>query len=472
MAVSHRWICAPIRVWRDFSRLLEWVTAVKRPLIAVSVGSAIAASSQLAQGAPRECGEPSWSAARPMTDSGGRPIYVERPHAMTVHTGIALLGTPSFLWAAPTAFDLIDSVTPQSSRMHAAIAGVVLQKGVVGYPVQLPPSARFMMSAHVVNESPEAVGVYWATAPNQDPSTVSEGNEVWHSRFDGSTWTPPERVFEAKSIHWTDEWASVIVGPNGAEIAAGAYTGGPTSSEGIVYIRRARDGWASSWIETHSLAPHDVASAVVDARTRLVVFSGSTLDQARQLIRGVFSSVSHDAGATWDSPHLVRASTGDTIGTMLVIARQAAGTLHLIWLDRTAGTRGRVLRHFVSHADASAWTPSTDLLMPTDIDLFSATAVGDEEVLVVAREAASGTVRIASWLNGRWSPLLTPFTRPAMSAPTLSVVDPKTVYLTWGVGHAQSIAGHLVGADPQLLLSVRSPSCTDASCCKSYRNKN
>jgi hypothetical protein len=412
------------------------------------------------------CPSGGWSPVVSVVNSVGQPIYVERPRAINTRGGVALIGSHSYLWATRDLFSGAASSGGQASHNAIELAGAVLGPNGVSAPVPLPKGVGYLMSAHVVAGRSGSITVYWASTTDSFPDRAAAGNEVWRAGFDGTKWRSLERVYAAKSIFWTDEAASVTAGPTGDEIAAGAFTSGADAKEGVVYLRQVDSEWRSSWVDTGTLPPFDVTSSIVDARARLIVFSGSVHEPNRQPRRGIFFARSDDAGASWSAPQLIRAATGDTVGAGPTIIEQRSGDLHLLWLDRVRpGTKGSLIRHFVSKDHAKTWTSLPELVIAGGTDVFRATAVTDEEFLVVARDPGTHLIELSSWQHGRWSTLTMPFAQPSFSVPTVSVAKPGGIYVAWGVGRVGALPQSPNTPAPALVYSSRPASCVDEPCC-------
>src|SRR5262245_3663081 len=82
-----------------------------------------------------------WGEAYDARTSDGRRAYVEAPHAIRVRHGVALLGSPTFIWE--TAGSFVDSLGHNSSAVEPKpFVGILLRPDGAVSPIRRPPNVH------------------------------------------------------------------------------------------------------------------------------------------------------------------------------------------------------------------------------------------------------------------------------------------------------------------------------------------
>jgi len=137
----------------------------------------------------------------------------------------------------------------------------------------------------------------------------------------GATWRADVRVDDA---HPPREVPAIAATGASATHVAWASSQGDSS---VIYYDRSADGgltWGKDWLLSAS-EPYNTASAPD------LVAAGQKVYVVWQQSDGLYWTTSTDGGATWTTPALIIASNGSLENPTL--ARDAAGTLHLAWVE-------------------------------------------------------------------------------------------------------------------------------------------
>jgi hypothetical protein len=190
----------------------------------------------------------------------------------------------------------------------------------------------------------------------------------------------------------------------------------------------------------------------------VIAFIGSTNDREHGTRKGVFVVRSADGGATWDTPDLVRSISGDTVARRPTIAMTTDAALHLMWLEGIRPRPMSYVGHSVSRDNGRSWARSDGLTLPGGTDMLVAASLPSNGFIVAGRMPFTGSIELASWVAGRWSELTAPFAEPAMSIPTVSVVQ-NSLMLTWGVARPHAIPAAPSTPAPELVYSLGAVTC-------------
>lgn len=414
----------------------------------------------------RMCSPPLWSASVALKTVTGQPIYVERPIPTPIRGGIALIGSPTLVWATSSILEDTTSREMVNVRGMTAFIGAVLGPDGAGRPIPQPPvtlPGTRIISPHVLPRGDSALEVYWATAPGKYSPGGLGGNELWHADYDGAQWSNPDRVAHVDAqpglIYWNDGSEGVVRFARGAGVAAGASTArNGIVHTGIIYLRRQESTWRESWIETNTLPPLYLTLARNATDSPVIAFIGSTNDREHGAREGVFVVRSADGGATWGTPDLVRSIRGDTLARRPTIAVTADGALHLMWLEGIRPKPMSYIGHSVSRDGGLSWVPSVGLALPGGTDMLTAASLPDGGLIVAGRMPLTGSIELASWGAHGWSEITSPFAEPAMSIPTVSVVQ-NSLMLTWGVDRPHAIPAAPFIPAPELVYSLGATTC-------------
>ncbi len=142
-----------------------------------------------------------------------------------------------------------------------------------------------------------------------------------HSLDGGATWHADVRVDDD---HPPREAPAIAATGASAAHVAWASSQGDSS---VIYYDRSADGgltWGKDWLLSAS-EPYNTASAPD------LVAAGQKVYVVWQQSDGLYWTTSTDGGATWMTPALIIASNGSLENPTL--ARDAAGTLHLAWVE-------------------------------------------------------------------------------------------------------------------------------------------
>ena len=399
---------------------------------------------------------PRWRIA---TDRGartarGQPVYVEQPAALALPAGLALFGSPSFVWQDSAVFASIDSAGHRPDAGDFALAGLLLDSAMTPRPMPLPPGVARMLAPRVLPGPRGVADVYWGTAADTATGPEPSATEIWHATFDGRAWSTPDQVFRAASMTWTVTAPTVVVGgaPTIAVPATAQVDG--VDHDGVAIIRRAGGAWAVSWIDVHSATPNTTALAALGGGRLLLVFVGSLWSPALRVTNAVFAARSSDGGATWTAP-TVLLSYGSRMVNELQLVAMPSAELHLFWLRRVSPSQmfSDSVQHAVSRDAGATWEFLPGVGGVPAVAGLAVAPLPDGAIAVAARSVIADSLLLAIWDASAWR--LPP--RGALSAvhssPRFVGRSADALWLVWGVARRGGVPQFPSAMVPELRMA-------------------
>ncbi len=404
------------------------------------------------------CTPGAWSEPRMLVTASGQPVIVEAAAATPFRGGIALLGTPNVVWKSSRVF--ADSSSALSGN-GLDWAGVVVGPDFTARPVGLPRGVTQMVAPRSVRAADGTLHVIWASSPDSVRRPRINETDLWYARFDGTTWSEPERILSAREIWWNSEWQAMtaVDGEPRISVAVNASLTSP-SHTGVAYLRRSGTAWTVSWTSPYpGSAPFNTAVAADARGAVMLAFVGSVFRRgARNDLNGLFVTHSADSGATWDAPERVQ-DFGPHRGHALQALRQGQDTMHLLWLvDSQPANPGASIEHAVSTDRGASWRLAPPLGFAEPMGELSAVML-DGAIHGVLRNLRTRSLVHVTWASPAATALRTLPFEPAKTPHHLDSIGRDSVLLTWGVDRENSYPLFPRLAVPALLYSVMTTQC-------------
>ena len=217
-----------------------------------------------------------WAAPFDLRLPDGRRVYVESPHPIATRRGVALLGSPTFVWERPDAFFDSAGRNRTVASQGQYVGALIDDAGRVSMIAR--PDVRGHIGEILVAERDSAtIDVLWATPPPAKPEDEHSYSQIWHATFDGATWSKPELVVEADNIAWSRMTAAAFSSDGVLHVAVRAFdnTHAAASHTGAIYARHDARGWMTRWLEPGGTGPQFVTFASIARDDLSLVFAGA-----------------------------------------------------------------------------------------------------------------------------------------------------------------------------------------------------
>jgi hypothetical protein len=399
-------------------------------VLLVLLASACARASTVSPEVARSCHE-GWGDAFDLRTTEGRRIHVEAPHPVRTRKGVALLGSPTFVWETPDSF--VDSLGyNKSAAIPNPFIGILLSPGGGVTPIRRPPNVTgAIRDVIVTGPNNGSIDVFFATPPSATPYDTRYAARVWHATFDGDVWSTPELVMSAQNIEWYAGPLTGVLAHHGVlHAAASVFDTSHVPRSGVLYARRDKGGWHSRWLEGPD--PHFgyLAFAPLGADTVGLFFTGEVRD-ADSSLYAVSVMWSHDNGATWGQPRAIRAIRRNDDGHWLQ-ALSVEHEIHLLWATTSymlarAGQNSAIV-HLVTRTGTD-WHETVPLTLANAAQGFAATVRHGRVDVVAQGGGQSGGLGLATLRDSSWT--MTSLDEESVGRATLDLLPPDSIYVTW-----------------------------------------
>jgi hypothetical protein len=391
-----------------------------------------------------------WQGPRVLEARDGRPAYVESPAVLRTSGGVALLGSPAFLWAERDTFDLGPSAGVLDTaaylarlRSNHSLIGFTLGSDRAATPMQRPNAGivRRLVAASGVDGT---VHIVWF-APTAGSNDLQGDGAVWYAEQHDNQWTNPQLLLSADRLDWSGQKAALLVThTSDVHLVVPYYRG---RAGGIAYIRRTNGKWRTIETELSGL-PSQATLQLIGADSLAVAFAGVGAKGVR--VRNgqhVYLIRASRSDSVWSNPKLIYWSGLDAIRWLKLYknssTRRESQKLILVWDRISSGGRDSndVLYAMASDDGGASWRPPDSLDLPFKVaDLTQDRDwMGNVHVAVTAaglpRQTTTRMYHTAL-INDHWTQLDSVQTGPVASAPTLASIGRDTLLLVWGNARA------------------------------------
>ncbi|MDB4951588.1 MAG: repeat-like domain [Gemmatimonadetes bacterium] len=326
------------------------------------------------------------------------PRAWSRPMAVTGVPAGRGLQNPSLASKGDTLF-IAGNILPTDAQTPPDPRPIVVLR-FPGTAIGIPPGTFHFVYPRGVVAGDGSYHLFWgepdATKPTRDyfPASFSS---VWHSRFDGREWSPPEQVVRGVTAYWQYQTNPVAVDGAGRVhvVVPLLEATGPV----LVYLRSRRGGWDRQDFKGVSL----YASLLAWRGDSLAIaYTGVEPGEPQGLAR-LLTMTSGDGGAHWapPGPHGLPPVRDPQAPTL---TRSADGTLHLIWIQVQAGEFSPSgLAMWESADGGESWRSGGWLAYPAVAARFVAMsgACSGAEAMVSGFDGAQTYVDHVQWHAGR-----------------------------------------------------------------------
>lgn len=179
---------------------------------------------------------------------------------------------------------------------------------------------------------------------------------LWYATYDGKTWSPPEKLLDAKRIVLNAEHGVFISDRrNGLHLVLP--TTGSDMRRTLTYLRKTEGTWHVRQFATVA-AYASILAWRSDSIVMAYTASGTTLSGRGN---AVSVHISPDRGVTWDAPVFV--SEPDARDAAITLLAKTPEKLHLVWARRD-GTFNLTALVGRESRDGAEWTRMPDVQLP------------------------------------------------------------------------------------------------------------
>ncbi len=336
-----------------------------------------------------------------MTRANGAPVYVEAPTFADTPGGLALAGSPTFLWWSSHAFvdSSVSGVILVEYAKHSV--GVVRAPNGVASDLPRPDSAKWGRDFRFLNVAPSPI-LFWTTERDTVKRTMLSSEIVWSARLTDGRWSAPTRVIRTDAIQWNPSTATTLtVGGVPTVVSAGFDDSQSVKRGGFFGAHLIGDKWQLSWVYTR--LPPGYLDAVDDGAGNTVVamISGILDDSLGQIVNGVYVAREHEG--KWDSPVLVYRFPGNDFGHLVKMGTSSDGALHIVWMEAAGSIfKMNAIRHLVSRDRGVHWFETARMALDGEYeDLFALSRPG-RPLLIASRSLDRNRVTVWAWRASGW----------------------------------------------------------------------
>jgi hypothetical protein len=333
----------------------------------------------------------------------GRRLVVAAATLVPLRTGLALAGSPTFVWHSAT--QVVDTTGHQTAKPGlypdptTTSAGAVLRPDGTFELIPFPPGVHFITRQLALPDGRGgmhvAMGIPSFPMGMDFPRTVA----VWYAHFDGRKWSKPEEIY-AGNIEIFDQGAAVLLESDGVlQLALRGWENTPHGTRyGVVYARRINGKWERQWLLTEERVQY-VAAVALAPRELILLFTGGLVfpDDRRSNPFGFVRST--DNGSTWSKPEIVRDLEDDDRHHLRAV-RDRSGMTHVVWV--TDFFAQAMLHHLVTN-DLQNWREMPPLSLNGGLLSYSLLLNRRDSLLVLRQLLPAGRLALSAWNGERWS---------------------------------------------------------------------
>ena len=366
----------------------------------------------------------------PLTATG-QPIYVERADPRAITGGIALIGEPTYIWAARDTF--VDREHPgrssflvDSSRdLNRVPIGVRIAPNGIATPILRPKGVVRMLTPRTTSLSAGRVLVVWGSDAESAPDTSTVVRRVWSAIYDGATWTRPALVFAGDPISWNQQSMAIVADDSDVVHLAVPSIDRVKGWVGIVHATFDGTGWHTEELAPEVLPPTRVAMVGGKSRPMRIFYAG-LVNADGAFTPAIISWSRATAGQAWQRDIVVRPLAPNTGGA--ITAALVGDVAHLYW---TSDHQQPVQR--IEHwrlATAGAWQKVDSIVVGASQLIAMPTERG---VVFVAQDSRTGSVMMLSSTNAGWAVPVVLNSEQVGGTVTAGLHNGRELIVTWGV---------------------------------------
>lgn len=335
-----------------------------------------------------------------LTRANNAPAYVEAPGFAQTSMGLAMIGSPTFLWSSSKKFQEMSFAGAFLSEHSRNSAGVIRSANGVASDLPRPDSARWGRDFRVIDMVPSPI-VFWGTEQDTVKRSMITAEAIWSAHLVDGRWSEPVPVIRTASIDWTPSTSTVLtVRGVPTVIASGLDVSQPVKRFGFFYARVVGDRWQVVW--THTGMSPAYLDAIDDGAGNTVIAMVADVgrDSLQQPINGVYVVREHDG--TLQSPVLVHRFTGD-FGHKLKMGMSPDGALHIVWMESVIHSFSMLaIRHLVSHDQGLTWSETNRMALDgVYLELFALSRPG-RPLVIASHSVDRKKISVWSWGAADW----------------------------------------------------------------------
>ena len=363
-----------------------------------------------AQNAARDsaCAGGGWLPVLEPRLADGRRLAIASPTLVPLRTGLALAGSPTFVWYSAT--QVVDTVGLQTAKPSlypnptTTSAGAVLRRDGTFELIPFPPGVHFITRQLAIPDGRGGMHVAMGIPPFPLGLEFPNTNAVWYAHFDGRRWSKPDEIYAGHVEMFDKTAAAILVNDGVLQIALRGWENTPEGTrDGVVYARRVNGKWERQWLLPGGGLRY-IQVVRRGPRELVLIFTGGvTAFDGRH--NNAFAFVrSTDNGATWSVPNIVRDLTDDE-GYHLRALQDSAGSTHV--LSVTSVFDQAMLHHLVTD-DLQNWRELAPLSLDGALSSYDVLLGRSDSLFVLRQLLPYGQLAVSVWQGEWWSELAGP----------------------------------------------------------------
>ncbi|MFL5620722.1 MAG: hypothetical protein ACJ79A_20265 [Gemmatimonadaceae bacterium] len=217
---------------------------------------------------------------------------MEAPITVTNTVGTFLIGSPTFVWAEPTAF-----VNEHSTRDVGAV-GVKLLNDSTAIPLPPLPTAKRPYMPIAVARGAKLLAV-WGTSSDTTGSGVWHQDTLWQATLEAGRWSPARPIWTAGEFVWHPGAASFADDDTRLFLAFPSSDTTRNRRHGLTIMMHSRGRWSVRLVDAGGYGPQGVAVLSATPTELLIAAVGSLERDGIQVPNGVYTIrvAAHDWGS-------------------------------------------------------------------------------------------------------------------------------------------------------------------------------
>lgn len=409
------------------------------------------------------CAAARWTAPRQLASTDRRPAYVETPRIVVTRTGIAMFGSPAFVWGTTEGFAPPGMRSdPGRALRDFLLAGLLLRRDTTVEPIRMPAGVHHMDGPRAVSDGRGGAHVVWSTG-SDTTSSGSSSKSLHYAHFDGTRWTAPERIHSARGIDWGAFYPTdPLLRGDTVHLAVAVLD---SAGSALVHARRTRSGWRTTRIGRGGL-PSFTSLEVDNAGAPIIAFAGSDPTVRGSDGQHLYVMRSDNGSGTWSTPTLVHRSGLGGVVQPRILASEGH-VLNLVWAQRREGATLPDTVHVATSRDGGrTWRSGPRLGVPGGLRTLEAVIDWSGRLHIAGALArstaltADGDVMYAMLHDDGWV-RADKSIGVAASLPSLTLASSDSLFLVWGVARPTKVEGAATSAEaPVSMLAILSPLCS------------